>query len=92
MTQPNFNNAYEKIKSDINKIDSRDKIIKTIEYYYVCTSKYGQSPLSNETKNKICEMETQELQKLMVELMNESVNKDMCHYISTGVNPKIANN
>lgn len=78
--------AYQKFKTRIDSQSDREKILKTIEQYYILAN----DPCYNsEMEHQIMTGTDEQLKSFCLELCGEAINRDMIKYITTGTRGNI---
>ncbi len=88
-SRASFHAAYRKLIERIAIIkDHEAAVVDAIRAFYVIVEREG---LTLETETSIVAMDKTERWDLLCKLVIEVINRDLCVYVSTGINPKYAN-
>jgi len=80
--------AYFKIKSRLDNLTDRDKLLSACETYFNLA--LGERPWT-EQRSLIEPLPLPQLQQLTLELSAEAINRDMIDYVTTGFRGNLAN-
>lgn len=78
--------AYQKFKTRIDSQNNREKILKTIEQYYILAN---DPCYTSEMEQALINRTDEQLKSFCLELCGEAINRDMIQYITTGTRGNI---